>query len=952
MSGMRTSVLLVWIGVSWLGVVASVGAQATLHERIDQQIAAPPSPPLAPLCSDSEFLRRISLDLTGTVPTAAAVKAFLADGRPEKRAVWIDQLLASPQFARHMATTFDVMLMERRPDKHVKLDEWQKYLFDSFVENKSWDRLAREILNADGTDERMRGAAKFYLDRDGEPNLLTRDVGRMFFGMDLGCCQCHDHPLVDSYLQSDYYGLYAFVARGTLFTDKDKKVFYAEKAEGDAKFTSVFTKQQDETRPCLPGSWEIEEPVFLRGEEYTVAPADNVRPVPKYSRRSKLAELSTGGANRAFNRNIANRLWALMMGRGLVEPLDMHHRDNPATHPELLEILADEFVAMKFDIRALLREVALSQAYQRSLDAPPELNPFQLAAVEQLPQLEAQLPVLAKQIEESLAATETARKEYDTARKGVYAVLAELAAANNALAGARKAVDETAKALQEAQQQLSTKKDVATAVGDAATKAGEAAAKLAGDTEVAQAAEKFKTRAAQLAGEVVAAEKLVQERTPAAKSAADALAAAQAAAQGIVTKLQGVEQQAAAVRDRLQAATLRLRGAEQSRQVATVKKTRAQSLVKVAEVSAEATRKQQTLAGLRDEIAVAKKTMETLAAQLPALEQAAVAAKSAHEAAAKQVAETQAALQGKQQVAQVTAEALAKAEIAFQKLPQDAEIKQATEVLRSRRDKTMTEMAETQKVFMQHESAAKVAAEQRTVSEQNLATARTQNDALAKMLPEKEAALPAIQAAAEATATAAQVERQQATQTWSQQFGLGVLEPLSAEQMAWSILTVTGVAEQYRAAAIAEADKALPLDPNMPVDPAKLAARERLIEQQVFDKLKGNVATFVGLFGHAGGQPQRDFFATVDQALFFSNAGTVQSWLNPGGENLLGRLLKLPEPRQVAEELYVSVLARAPSGREVEEVAKYLQSRANDRQVALQEMAWALITSNEFRFSH
>jgi hypothetical protein len=542
--------------LSLLALLADGGvvfAQLPLHERIDQAIEAPPALPVSGLCSDSEFLRRIYLDLTGTVPNSAVTKAFLADADPAKRVVLIDKLLGSPQFIRHMATTFDVMLMERRRDKHVKHEEWLKYLSDSFTQNKPWDRLAKEILSADGSDEKIRAAARFYLDRDGEPNLLTRDVGRVFFGMDLACCQCHDHPLIDSYFQSDFYGLSAFLSRGTLFTDKQKKVFYAEKAEGDVKFTSVFTKEQDETRPCLPGDFEIEEPVFLKGQEYAVAPADGVRPVPKFSRRSTLAELATSGSNRPFNRNIANRLWALMMGRGLVEPLDMHHIDNPPTHPELLEILADEIGRMKLDIRALLREVALTRAYQRSLQAPPEFTVAMQTAVDQLPALEAQREQVAAALKLSTEAAAKSRTEYDTARKAVTIVLAELTAANNALGGAQKAAADAAKALADAQQQLTAKREIAQLLTEAAAKATEAATKLPGDTEIAMAAEKFKTRSAKLADEVTAAEKVVNDKAPAAKSTAETLATATAAAGHVVAKLTAANQKAAETRQQLAA---------------------------------------------------------------------------------------------------------------------------------------------------------------------------------------------------------------------------------------------------------------------------------------------------------------------------------------------------------------------------------------------------------------
>ena len=102
----------------------------------------------------------------------------------------------------------------------------------------------------------------------------------------------------------------------------------------------------------MPRGIVIDEPFLLPGDEYQVAPADNVKPVPKFSRRAKLAEMATGGSNEAFNRNIVNRLWAHMFGRGLVHPVDMHHPENPPTEPELLQILADQFAAMNFDVRA------------------------------------------------------------------------------------------------------------------------------------------------------------------------------------------------------------------------------------------------------------------------------------------------------------------------------------------------------------------------------------------------------------------------------------------------------------------------------------------------------------------------------------------------------------------------------------------------------------------------
>jgi hypothetical protein len=350
-----------------------------LHDRIDQLIAAGTpdfDKQAAPLASDEEFLRRVYLDLTGTIPTSDAARTFFKDSAKDKRVQLIDRLLASPEYARHMATVFDVMLMERRPDKHVPRPQWVEFLRSSFTANKPWDKLVSEMLSADGTDPKSRPAAKFLLDRDADPNVETRDISRLLLGMNLQCCQCHDHPLVQDYKQEHYYGIYAFLNRSFLFADKAKGAVLAEKAEGEVTFQSVFdpAKVTKSTGSRMPFGKPVAEAKFEKGKEYEVAPANGVRPVPKYSRRSQLAPQLIASDDTPFKRNAANRLWALMMGRGLVHPLDMDHSANPPSHPELLTLLADEFAAMKFDIRAFLRELALSKTYQRSSELPPGLK--------------------------------------------------------------------------------------------------------------------------------------------------------------------------------------------------------------------------------------------------------------------------------------------------------------------------------------------------------------------------------------------------------------------------------------------------------------------------------------------------------------------------------------------------------------------------------------------------
>jgi hypothetical protein len=171
--------------------VAAEQARRPLAPRIDAIVRkhAPHDQQAAPIASDAVFLRRIALDLTGMIPSAEQSRQFLADASPDKRIRLVDRFLASEGYARHMATTFDVLLMDRRPAQEVKLPEWHDYLRRSFAHNKPLDQLVRELLGADGSDAKTRAAARFLLDRKVEPHVATKDIGRLFLGMNLTCCQ-------------------------------------------------------------------------------------------------------------------------------------------------------------------------------------------------------------------------------------------------------------------------------------------------------------------------------------------------------------------------------------------------------------------------------------------------------------------------------------------------------------------------------------------------------------------------------------------------------------------------------------------------------------------------------------------------------------------------------------------------------------------------------------------
>ncbi len=357
-------------------------AQEPLHQQIDRLIQAKlPSAP-APLADDAQFLRRVYLDLAGRIPTPQEARAFLADGSPDKRVRLIDQLLASPEFPWRMAHVLDDWLMERRTAPGVSRTQWLEYLRRNVEQNRPLNELLAELLQAD--DHTPQEATAFLLARDAEPHAMTRDVGRTIFGVDLQCAQCHDHPDIDDYNQDLYYGLFAFYTRTSLFTDrKSKRKLLAEKAEGEASYTSVFdsTIKKERVDPQPPGGNPLPDPKLAKAELYVVAPAKGVRPVPRYSRRARLAQVVRQGTNRYLARNVANRLWATMMGRGLVHPVDYFHSDNPPSHPELLQRLADYLIQTRYDLRGFLRQLALSHTYQRS-SLPPKTLPAEMLAPE------------------------------------------------------------------------------------------------------------------------------------------------------------------------------------------------------------------------------------------------------------------------------------------------------------------------------------------------------------------------------------------------------------------------------------------------------------------------------------------------------------------------------------------------------------------------------------------
>ncbi len=391
---MRDGALLRW-GLAGLFVqavfyVSAANADEPLPARIDRLIAAKwGDVPAGKRSGDAEFVRRIYLDLIGRIPTAAETRKFLADNSPDKRDQLIDQLLESPEYPRHMQEQFHVLLMERRGNNA----EWTKFLRTSFEANKSWAEMVQAMLDPPADDENNRGAAYFLtarLTKEGamaEVDVpgLTRDVGRLFAGVDWQCAQCHDHLTIDHYKQQDFQGLHMFFTNITQRNDVKFPAVGEKLLTEKRDFMSVFDQVPLKTGPVVPGRGELTIPTFAKGEEYLEPPDRKKRTpgVPKFSPLSQLAEGLPAADNELFRRHSANLMWFVMMGHGLVNPLDLHHPDNPPSHPELLKLLAEEWAKQKFDFKWMWRTLARTEAYQRTSILPagqaaPPLESFAL----------------------------------------------------------------------------------------------------------------------------------------------------------------------------------------------------------------------------------------------------------------------------------------------------------------------------------------------------------------------------------------------------------------------------------------------------------------------------------------------------------------------------------------------------------------------------------------------
>ncbi len=300
--------------------------------------------PLSPECDDGVFLRRLSLDITGTLPTTEKAAEFLASHAADKRERLVDALLQSPEYADFFANKWAALLKNRRDDTGDLLANFafHAWIRDGLLANKPYDTVVRELLGATGNVVSSPPVAWYKRVKD--PKEQIEDVAQLFLGVRLQCAQCHHHPF-ERWSQNDYYGMAAF------FSQVDRKpssvrgedlIFHKRGAAG---FTNPRTSS-----PVRP--------VALGDSPETISPDEDPRLV--------LADWMAEPSNPFFSRVLVNRYWKHFFGRGLVEPEDDIRETNPPSNPRLLTALAKHFVDTKFDLKELVRTITSSRIYQSS----------------------------------------------------------------------------------------------------------------------------------------------------------------------------------------------------------------------------------------------------------------------------------------------------------------------------------------------------------------------------------------------------------------------------------------------------------------------------------------------------------------------------------------------------------------------------------------------------------
>jgi hypothetical protein len=315
---------------------------ATPIDRLIEQKLATLGLDTAPRCSDTDFLRRVSLDVIGTLPTPDETRAFMANTDPQKRQKYVDSLFNRPEYVDYWTLQWGDILRSTRTALNDKgLLAYNHWIRESVATNKPWNQWARDILLARGSVYE-NGVANFYRAAP-TPETMAENTSQIFLGVRMQCARCHNHPY-EKWKQSQYYEMTAFFVRTVYkFGDvSDERVIYN-----------------------VPGG----ETYHPKTKKAMTPTALDAAPLPadyKGDRRKALADWLTAPQNPFFARAVVNRLWKHFMGEGLVEPVDDMRVTNPPTNPALLDYLATDFVQHGYDLKYLMRRIIQTNAYQRT----------------------------------------------------------------------------------------------------------------------------------------------------------------------------------------------------------------------------------------------------------------------------------------------------------------------------------------------------------------------------------------------------------------------------------------------------------------------------------------------------------------------------------------------------------------------------------------------------------
>jgi hypothetical protein len=296
------------------------------------------------LCTDSEFIRRVTLDLCGKLPTPAQVRTFLADKRADKRARWIDRCLEDRDYAAYFALRWGSILRNASlAGAEQAAYAFHDWIRDMIARNRPYDEFVRGIVAAAGEWQEAPAINWYWQMRDDQLHQPVADTAQVFLGLRLQCAKCHHHPY-ERWSQDDYYGLAGFFAR------------LGRKGGGEPP--PYYSARQRTTGEVNPRTGQPIEPKLLDGPVLKVAAEDDPR--------HKLVDWMAKPDNPFFATALCNRMWGHLMGRGLVDPVDDMRETNPPSNPELLDALAKDFIKHKFDVKHLLRTICNSRTYQLS----------------------------------------------------------------------------------------------------------------------------------------------------------------------------------------------------------------------------------------------------------------------------------------------------------------------------------------------------------------------------------------------------------------------------------------------------------------------------------------------------------------------------------------------------------------------------------------------------------